>query len=142
MPALRLRYLDRAGTAVAEGTRRQGGREGVISVPLEHRTARGQAVEACLSAVRAKGPIAIAGEGFPTGAAESERVSGQSQPGRISLYYLRARPESWWQMLPTLSRRFGLGKAGFFGVWLLPLAAAVLLGVWVATFRLLTRQLS
>jgi hypothetical protein len=72
----------------------------------------------------------------------TEVVDGRQQPARISLVYLRARSESWWQLLPTLTRRFGLGKASFFGAWTLPLAALLLLGVWVSAFRLLLRELT
>jgi hypothetical protein len=72
----------------------------------------------------------------------AEVVDGSQQPGRISLLYLRAGSESWWQLLPTLSRRFGLGKASFFGAWTLPLAALLLLGVWVSAVRLLLRELT
>jgi hypothetical protein len=42
----------------------------------------------------------------------------------------------------VLTRRFGLGKASFFGDWTLPVAALLLLGVWVATVRLLARELT
>jgi hypothetical protein len=69
-------------------------------------------------------------------------VDGSQQPGRISLLYLRAGSETWWQLLPTLARRFGLGKASFFGAWTLPLAALLLLGVWVSAVRLLLRELT
>ena len=57
------------------------------------------------------------------------------------MLYLRAGEESWWQLIPTLSERFGLGKAPLYGAWSLLLAALLLLGVWIAVFRLLAREL-
>jgi len=72
----------------------------------------------------------------------SEQVAGVPQPGRISVVYLRPGSESWWQLLPTLSQRFGLGKASFFGDWTLATVALLLLGVWVGTVRLLRRELT
>ena len=45
-------------------------------------------------------------------------------------------------VLPTLSRRFGLGKASFFGDWTLPVVALILVGLWVAVARLLVRELT
>ena len=56
--------------------------------------------------------------------------------------YLRPGSESWWQLLGVLDERFGFGKATFFGDWTLPVAALLLLGVWVATVRLLIRELT
>jgi hypothetical protein len=55
---------------------------------------------------------------------------------------MRDARESWWQMLGLLARRFGFGKAPFFGTWTLPLVAVLLLFVWIATVRLLARELS
>jgi hypothetical protein len=86
-------------------------------------------------------PVVLGGEGGSI-TSNSELVNGHRQPGRISLIYLRPGDESWWQLLPTLARRFGLGKASFFGEWTLPLLAVLLLCVWVATARLLTRELT
>jgi hypothetical protein len=35
-----------------------------------------------------------------------------------------------------------LGKASFLGEWTLPVLAVLLLGVWIATVRLLARELT
>jgi hypothetical protein len=71
----------------------------------------------------------------------SEVVSHRRQGGRISIRYARAGEQSWWEMLGALDRRFGLGKASFFGDWTLLAAALALLGMWIATVRLLAREL-
>jgi hypothetical protein len=55
--------------------------------------------------------------------------------------YLREHRESWWQLLPTLVDRFGLGKASLIGDWTLPTVAVLFLGTWVAVVRLLLREL-
>jgi hypothetical protein len=139
VPALTLRFLDASDRARAEGHLAAGAHEGVVSVPVRDISNPEAAREACL-AVGHTGPIVLGGEGVPV-SAFSERVGGKSQPGRISLIYFRAGSESWWQLLPTLDRRFGLGKAPFFRSWLLPVVVLALLGVWAATMRLLARQL-
>jgi hypothetical protein len=69
-------------------------------------------------------------------------VDGKPQPGRIDVVYLRPGRESWWQLLPTLDQRFGLGKASFFGGWTLPALALALLCVWIAAARLLAEGLT
>jgi hypothetical protein len=75
------------------------------------------------------------------GAPGTESVNGRRVAGAISLVYLRHGSESWWELLPTLTTRFGLGKASVFGDWTLPVLALLLLGVWVVTLRLLVREL-
>jgi hypothetical protein len=82
--------------------------------------------------------VAIGGQAGPGG---TERVDGKPEPGNISLLYFRPGSESWWQLLPTLVTRFGLGKASFFGGWTLPVLALLLLALWVGTVRLLIREL-
>jgi hypothetical protein len=69
-------------------------------------------------------------------------VNRRTQLGPISLFYVRDARESWWEMLGLLARRFHFGKAPFFDTWTLPLLAVLLLGVWIATVRLLVRELS
>jgi hypothetical protein len=137
-PELRLRFLNSAGALVASGRWPAGGPQGAIEIPLSH--AHGEAVRACLR-VGGTHKLAIEGEGGPLDPAD-EVVDGALQGGRISLVYFRPGRESWWQLLPTLSRRFGFGKALFFGSWTLPVLALVLVGVWLATARLLLRELT
>jgi hypothetical protein len=139
VPALDLRYLDASGATVAHGHLAAGGIEGLVTLPLQQSRGVGGATRACL---RVQGPskIALGGEGGPASAA-SEKVDGVPEGGLVSLIYLRSGSESWWQLLPTLARRFGLGKAPFFGEWTLPVLVLALAGVWFGATRLLLREL-
>lgn len=121
---------------IATGWRAAGGPQGNVSVPLS--SPHGPTVngELCL---HVHGHVAIGGE--PVGVSpSSEQVNGQSQPGDVALVFLRPGRENWWQMLPTLAKRFSFGKAGFFGSWTLPLAALLLIGAWVATIKVLLKE--
>jgi hypothetical protein len=139
VPALTLRFLDAGGATVAEGALARGAHEGVLLIPVRH-VAGPEPVLACIHVGPAKGSVFIGAEGVPIDAS-SATIGGVHVGNRLSLIYLRAGSESWWQLLPTLSERFGLGKAGFLGDWFLALAALGLVGVWAATLRLLLREL-
>jgi hypothetical protein len=138
LPALRLRFLSASGATVAAGSLAGGGRQGTVSVPLSRVSALPLATRACLH-VGGSGKVALAGEFGP---GNPETIDGKPQAASISLIYLRHGRESWWQLLPALDTRFGLGKASFFGGWALPVMAALLLAVWAATIRLLWRELT
>jgi hypothetical protein len=140
VPALTLSFLDAGGAPVATGRIPPGGREGTITIPLSHVPGAAASASACLR-VGGASSVTLGGEGGPLNPT-SETVNGHAQPGRISLLYLRHGSESWWQLLPSLTHRFGLGKASFFGDWTLPVAALLLLGVWVGAIRLLLRELT
>jgi hypothetical protein len=62
--------------------------------------------------------------------------------GRLRLNWYREGSESWFDVLPTIAHRFGLARANPVGALLLPLAALILLAGWVATVRLVLRELS
>ncbi|HEY1832981.1 MAG TPA: hypothetical protein VGG08_00985 [Solirubrobacteraceae bacterium] len=136
LPVLEMTFLSKAGAIVASGRRPAGGPQGLVSIPLSQ--ARGEAVRSCLH-VDGRDRMAFAGEGQTSMIGTS--VDGKGVPGRVSLTYYRPGSESWWQLLPTLTTRFGLGKAFFFGDWTLPVMALLLLAVWVAALRLLLREL-
>jgi len=138
VPALQLSFSG-AGGAVATGSRAAGGKEGTVVIPV-HRVSSRVASSFCLH-VGGHATVAFGGEGGPIGAS-SELVDGKAQGGRVSLLYLRAGSESWWQILPSLDHRFGLGKASVFGDWTLPVLVLVLLGVWIAAMRLLLREIA
>ncbi len=139
-PALTLRYLDASGAQVAEGEIAAGAREGLVTLPLHQGRGAGSAARACLR-LRGGSRIVLGGEGGPA-SASTEIVNGTPQGGLVSLIYLRSGSESWWQLLPKLSSRFGLGKAALFGSWTLLVLALLLIGVWLATVRLLLRELT
>jgi hypothetical protein len=137
-PAIGVRFLNTAGSQVASGHLAAGAREGLESVPIGSERKDG-AVEMC---IRFEGgsAVVLGGESAPP-SPSSAVVNGHRQTGLLSVSYFRGGSESWWQLLPTLSRRFGLGKASVFGTWTLPLMALLLTAVWVATIRLLKREL-
>jgi hypothetical protein len=128
-----------SGETVATGALSSGGREGTVTIPLIHARPKAVSVRVCLR-IGGTHTIVIGGEGIPLNPG-SEQIDGVKQPGRIGLMYFRHGEESWWQLLPTLSTRFGVGKAPIFGDWTFPVMALMLLGAWVATVRLLSREL-
>ncbi|HEV2923493.1 MAG TPA: hypothetical protein VGW98_05645 [Solirubrobacteraceae bacterium] len=140
VPDLRVTFVDLAGTPVASGALPAGGREGLVTIPIKRTRRAPASTTACLH-IGGSSPVELAGEAGPI-IPGSEVVGGRQQPGRVSLTYFRAGEESWSSLLPELTRRFGLGKAAFFGDWTLPVAVLMLLGVWVAAARLLSGELT
>jgi hypothetical protein len=171
VPALTLSFTDSGGTGtLATGSLGAGAHEGLLTIPIQRVTeapalpsanlahppanlahppanlaahrppaAAGEASRFCLT-IGGRANVALGGEGGPIGPS-SEVIDGSAQAGRVSLLYLRAGSESWWQLLPTLDHRFGLGKAGVFGDWTLPFLALLLAGAWVLVIRLLLHEL-
>jgi hypothetical protein len=140
VPDLRLDVVDAAKEEVASGNLAPGAHEGVVSIPIRHVRSARESTSACLH-VGGSSTVVLGGEGSPLQLG-SEIVDGHPQVGRISLIYFRKGSESWWELLPTLIHRFGLGKSTLFGDWTLPFAALVLVGVWFAAIRLLLRELT
>jgi len=138
LPELTARLTGAGGAPLAVGRLAAGAHEGEISITMSKRVSGTAKGTLCIHA----GPgskIVLAGDTLPAGPV-SIRVNGVPAEGRIAVAYFRPGSESWWQLLPTLSRRFGYGKASFLGVWTLAFAALLLAGVWVATVRLLLRE--
>jgi hypothetical protein len=142
MPALSLRFLDSRGMVVAGGKLPADAPadQGYVMIPLLRTPRAPAAASACLH-VAGSGHYALGGENVAISPG-SAVVDGKRQPGVISVFYYRRGSETWWQLLPVLDRRFALGKAAFFGGWALPAVALVALLVWVATVRLLRRELA
>ena len=140
VPALTLRFVGAANREVGTGYRAAGGREGLVTIPLTRRSPAGNAKSVCLL-VGGKTGVVLEGERGAKVGRPSELVNGRRQAGRISILYLRPGEQSWWELLGVLDRRFGLGKASFFGDWTLPAAALGMLGLWLAAIRLLAHEL-
>jgi|SRR5579884_1750004 len=138
LPPLRMRFLDTSGSTVAAGGVR-GGRQGYVVIPLTRSGRLSSVTRVCLS-IGERFRLAIAGTPAPTQPVD-EVIDGRPAPGVFSIFYLRARPETWWQLLPVLDHRFGLGKAPFFGRWTLPVLALLMLAVWAGAIRFLAREL-
>ncbi len=140
VPQLSTRFLGAGSRVLAAGRLPAGAPQGEVTIPFSFHRGGSAAGTLCMLVEGGKKTV-LAGNAFTAGT-DSEQIAGVPQPGRISIVYLRAGSESWWQLLPALSRRFGLGKASFFGDWTLAAVALLLLGVWVATVRLLRRELT
>jgi len=136
-PAMTARFISATGQVVAAGQVAAGKLEGLITVPLGHPRPAAVGGTLCLRTV-GKTLVVLAGEA--ASGPGSELIDGHPQPGRIDVVYTRAGRENWWQLLPTLSERFGVGKTPLFGDWTLAFMAALLAGVWAATVRLLLRE--
>ncbi len=139
VPRVDLRFLDATGRIVTAGSRPAGGPEGPISIPLAPARDAAAATRVCLRITGAS-KVVLAGVGSPPDPSD-EVVNGVLQLGRITVVYLPGGgPKRWWSQAGAIDRRFGLGKAGFFGTWTLPLCAILLLGAWAAALRLLVRE--
>jgi hypothetical protein len=140
VPTVSARFVGPGGT-LTSGQVAAGAREGNITVPLRYPHGPTVAGTLCIGVGPSATKTVLGGDVFAPGP-QSEQVAGKPQGGRISVTYLRPGKESWWQLLGTLSQRFGLGKASFFGDWTLAAMALLLLAVWVGAIRLLVRELT
>ncbi len=139
VPAISADFVAADGATVAAGRLARGAREGYVQIPFAYPHGATAEGSLCLH-VAGHGKVVLGGE--PSAGAVAELVDSKRQPGRIDVVYLRPGRESWWQLLGTLDQRLGLGKAPIFGDWTLPVMALLLLGVWVATARLLVREIT
>jgi hypothetical protein len=141
VPEMSVRFLGPNGSVRAAGRLAAGAAQGVVTIPLSYphggEVANGTL---CIRVLGGKTTV-LGGSVIPVGPV-SAQVEGKAQAGRITTIFLRPGRESWWQLLPTLSRRFGLGKATFFGDWTFPAMALLLLAVWIGAVRLLKRELT
>jgi hypothetical protein len=140
VPALQLAFLNGAGTQVASAGVAAGAQEGPLTIPVHVARRLEGETSLCLHVGHGT-KVAVAGEVDPVRATR-EQVNGKGRPGRIGLVYLRRGEETWWQLLPTIASRFGLGKASFFGDWTLAAVALLLLAVFGASVRLILRELT
>jgi hypothetical protein len=140
VPAIRMRFLV-GGRLLAAGQIPAGEVQGEVTLPVGYPHGPNVAGTLCVHVGHSPTRTVFGGDVFAAGVL-SEQVDGKPQAGRIAVTFLRAPHESWWALLPTLSRRFGLGKSPIFGDWTLPLAGLLLLGVWVGAVRLLVRELT
>ena len=138
LPPLQFRFLSAAGQDVADGDVAVPGPQSRVTIALTRRGDWASITRACLH-VGGRTPVMIGGEQTPAGTVV---VDGKHQPAVLGLVYLRRGSESWWQLLPTLARRFGLGKASLFGTWTLPVLALGFVALSAATIRLLWRELA
>jgi hypothetical protein len=122
VPEVRLSARRASGERVTAGERPAGGNEGHVEIPVER-------VEDSVS--RARVCVRVGGPG---------RSVLYGAGGRVRLEWMRRGKESWFQLLPTVAHRFGLGRASLAGSLLLPFAALLLLTAWAMVIRLVLRE--
>jgi hypothetical protein len=138
LPRISGTFVATSGRVVAHGVIPAGGSEGYVTLPLRHSEAT--TGKLCLR-VSSKQTVVIAG--WQTTASPADQtLNGKRQPASLSLTFLRAGNESWWRLLPTVFRRFGYGKWSVLGSWTFIACGVALVLVWVASLRLLWRELS
>jgi hypothetical protein len=139
-PRLSLDFLAADGSTVsAYGTLAAGAREGSLSIPLAHVRGAPESRSFCLHIGPQPGRYVFGGWGVAVGPTAAQ-VDGSATGGAMSVIYYRAGRESWWSLLGAVDQRFAWGKSAPLGRVTLPLCALLLLGVWVATLRLLLRE--
>ena len=111
------------GRRVLAGSLPAGGNQGHVVVPLTPVNRVARTARVCVR-IRGTGQTVLFGS-----------------HGLMRLEWLRPGSETWLDRLPTVTRRFGYGKANAFGSWLLPIAGLVLLLAWLLAGRLLLREL-
>jgi hypothetical protein len=122
VPELGVSARRMGGDRVTAGERPGGGSAGRIDIPVERVEDAVSGVRVC---VRAGGP----GRSVLYGAG-----------GRVRFEWMRPGSESWFELLPTIAHRFGLGRASLAGSLLLPFVALLLLAAWAATIRVVLRE--
>ena len=114
-----------------------GAHEGDVTIPLADRPGRAPADGRVPARRRILARSRLGGEG----GADQPRLGASStasrRPGGSACSICAAAMNRGGSCCRRSHARFGLGKASFFGDWTLPVAALLLLGVWVAIVRLL-----
>jgi hypothetical protein len=127
-----------AGGTVAAGTLKAGWTQGLAAVPVSRVRRTLPFATVC---VTNRGGVKLAIAGAPTAPAQAPLVAGVRQQGAVRFEYLRPGRESWWDLLPTIFHRFGLGKSHWLGGWTLALAGLlVLIGSAIAVRSLLREE--
>ncbi len=136
MPTVHVTVADAKGAIVDRGTVEPGGPQGLTLIRLNK--PRPVSGRLCLTATR---PIALAGQGVP-GGPTSQTLNGTPQAAAIAVMVMRPGKESWWQLLPTVIRRFGYGKWSLLGSWTFVAGAVVLALVWILVLRTFWKEAS
>ena len=137
LPRIAVTFDDLNGRRLATGLLPAGVPESsAVSIALHHPHAPSVAGNLCL---RAGGKATLVYDG--TAGFGVTTVAGVAAPGSPAILFYRAGSESWWSLLGTLDRRFGLGKAPIFGDWTLVVVALAALTLFGAVARLLVREL-
>ena len=135
-PPVTMTFRAHDGAVVATAAAGSG-QQGDVAMPIR-RLSAAPAATACLR-ISTGSTFALRG-GPATPGPDSARLDGKPAPGIVAIFYERHGKETWWQLLPVLDKRFGWGKAPFFGTWTLPFVAACALVLWVGALGLAARE--
>lgn len=124
LPAVRI-ILSSPDGARATGALRGGGREGPVAIAIPNAGRARGPTTVCLRNLGARSVVLF---GAPDG--DPRKVASPRIAGRARLEWLREGRESWLELLPTVARRFGYGKANPLGGGLLPAVAVLIVLSW------------
>jgi hypothetical protein len=114
------------GDAVSRGRLAGGGPDGEVVVPIER-----------VRNLRADATVCIKADGLSA----KRRLVLYGNGTRVRFEWVRTGRESWFEVLPAVAHRFGLGKPFVSGAWVLVAAGLLLAVAWALALRLLTREL-
>jgi hypothetical protein len=125
------------GRPLYSGTLPAGPRSDYVEVPITRvrRTVAGAQV--CFTN---HGPGTVSLGGAPALPAQVPKVGGKPQAGLVRFEFMRPGSESWWQLLPTLEHRFGVGKSRWTGSWTFFLAGLLMVLAIGLAVRTLLRE--
>lgn len=121
------------GRVVSRGSAAAGYGDGGVAAEIERLDESLIADEVC---IRNAGRAGIALRGEPLPAEQVAEVDATPAEARLRLEWVRPGSESWFELVPAVSHRFGLGKAEWLGSWTLVLAAVLVLLAAAAALRL------
>jgi hypothetical protein len=115
-----------AGGEISNGRLAGGGPDGEVVVPIERVRNLNPNATVCIKAegLSAKRRLVLYGNGT-----------------RVRFEWVRPGRERWFDVLPTVAHRFGLGKPFVSGGWVLVAAGLLLAAAWALALRLATREL-
>jgi hypothetical protein len=136
---LRVGIADESGPVT--GGRRKGAysRDDQVAVRLDSVVEAG--IEDASVCLENRGRETLRVAGVFTGPQENvASVDVVPQQGRARIAYLRPGSESWWELVPTIVHRFGLGKGDMLGSWAIGLVALLMIAAWASAAYALVRR--
>jgi len=109
--------------------------EAVLRLPLDRDLGRDLSPARVCVVNDGATPATFAGDSTPLSNPGGGRLDDDV---RVDL--LRPGRESWLDLASTIDDRFGFGKASFFGAWTVWAVLGLVMLTWIATLRLLFRQ--
>jgi hypothetical protein len=127
----------RRGATLTSGSVAAPAGERHVQIPLKRVDHTVFSTQVC---VVNRGPAQVSLWGFPTPPKLAPTVDGKKQLGAVRFQFTRPGSESWWQLLPTLWHRYGVGKSSWVGSWTMLLTALLTLLGSALVVRTLLRE--